>query len=174
MLQIMDDGRMTDGQGRTVDFRNTVLIMTSNVGSKDIQKAFEENPEMDEDSPEFSELRDTVMEKLRGQFRPEFLNRLDETIIFHSLSKDDIKEIVDIQLDQLLERFEEQKLDLQLTEGAKALLAEEGYDPVYGARPLQRVIQDRVVDELAMDVLQGDVGEGDTIQVDVDDSGDNL
>lgn len=174
MLQILDDGRMTDGQGRTVDFRNTVLIMTSNVGSKDIQEAFEANPNMDEDSPEFKELRETVMDKLRDQFRPEFLNRLDETIIFHSLSPEDIKEIVDIQLDRLLERFEEQKLDLELSEEAKALLAREGYDPVYGARPLKRVIQDRVVDELAMDVLQGEVEEGDTIEVDVDSSGENL
>lgn len=166
LLQILDDGRMTDGQGRTVDFRNTVLIMTSNVGSKDIQETFEEHPNLDEDSEEFQELRETVMDKLRSNFRPEFLNRLDETIIFHSLSQDDIKEIVDIQLDRLLERFEERKLDLRLTESAKELLAKAGYDPVYGARPLKRVIQDRVVDELAMDLLQGDVQEGDTIEVD--------
>jgi ATP-dependent Clp protease ATP-binding subunit ClpB len=172
LLQILDDGRMTDGQGRTVDFRNTVLIMTSNVGSKNIQEAFEQNPAMDEESEEFQELRDTVMEKLRNNFRPEFLNRLDETIIFHSLSKDDIKEIVDIQLERLLERFEEQKFELELTEAAKEQLAEEGYDPVYGARPLNRVIQDRIVDELAMDVLKGEVQDGELIRVDVNQDGD--
>jgi ATP-dependent Clp protease ATP-binding subunit ClpB len=170
MLQILDDGRMTDGQGRTVDFRNTVLIMTSNVGSNDIQETFQEHPDMDEDSPEFKELRDTVMDKLRSNFRPEFLNRLDETIIFHSLNRKDIKEIVDIQIDKLLERFEEKKFDLELTEAAKERLAEEGYDPVYGARPLNRVIQDRIVDELAMDVLQGEIDEGQLIRVDIDSS----
>ncbi len=168
MLQIFDDGRLTDGQGRTVDFRNTVLIMTSNVGSEYIQEAFEEHPDLDEESPEYRELEERVTEELRRNFRPEFLNRVDDTIIFHSLSPEDLVSIVDIQLERLLERVAEQNLELSLTDEAKQLLAEEGYDPVYGARPLERVIQQRVVDPLAMDVLEGELEEGDRVRVDVE------
>ncbi|MFB6355653.1 MAG: ATP-dependent chaperone ClpB [bacterium] len=168
MLQILDDGRMTDGQGRTVDFRNTVLIMTSNVGSEYIQEAFEEHPNMEHGDPEYQEMREKVMESLRSGFRPEFLNRIDETIIFHSLSRDDIKEIVDIQVDRLLDRIEQQDFDLVLTDRARSRLAEEGYDPVYGARPLQRVIQKRVVNKLAKKVLAGEYEEGVTFEADYD------
>ncbi len=166
MLQILDDGRMTDGQGRTVDFRNTVLIMTSNVGSQYIQEAFEDNPDMERDSGAYNQMRQKVMEALRGGFRPEFLNRIDETIIFHSLSRDDIEQIVNIQLDRLLERIEEQDFDLELTDKARRQLAEEGYDPVYGARPLKRVIQKRVVNELAKKILGGEFPEDATIRTD--------
>jgi len=165
---------MTDGQGRTVDFRNTVLIMTSNVGSDHIQETFEEHPDLDEDTPEYRQLEEKVTEELRRRFRPEFLNRVDDTIIFHSLSRDDIVRIVDIQLERLLERVEEKNLDLTLSEDAKRRLAEEGYDPVYGARPLERVIQKRVVDPLAMDVLEGNLQEGDRVLVDVAADGESL
>ena len=174
MLQILDDGRMTDGQGRTVDFRNTVLIMTSNVGSQYIQEAFENNPDMDKDSPEYEQMRQKVMEALRGGFRPEFLNRIDETIIFHSLSREDIEKIVDIQVDRLLERIEEQDFDLDLTADARRRLAEEGYDPVYGARPLKRVIQKRVVNQLAKRVLAGEYAEEATILADYNSADDEF
>ncbi len=166
MLQILDDGRMTDGQGRTVNFTNTVLIMTSNVGSHHIQEAFEKNPDMDENSPEYEEMKQKVMENLRQQFRPEFLNRIDDTIIFHSLSEENLREIVDIQLRRLLPRLEEKDLDLQLTDRARSALAEAGYDPVYGARPLQRVIQNEIIDPLALKVLEGEVRDGTVVKVD--------
>jgi len=174
MLQILDDGQMTDGQGRTVDFRNTILIMTSNVGSEYIQEAFEENPDMDEDSADYRQLEQQVNQSLRNTFRPEFLNRIDETLIFHSLSEDDLKEIVEIQVDRLLERVEEQKFDLQLTEEAKELLAKEGYDPVYGARPLQRVIEKRIVNPLAKKILEGTFEEGVVVRVGVDSTGEDF
>lgn len=174
MLQILDDGIMTDGQGRTVDFRNTVLIMTSNVGSDAIQEAFEQHPNMDEESTEYQELEQTVNQRLRNTFRPEFLNRIDETIIFHSLSEEDLKEIVEIQVDRLLERVEEQKFDLELTDEAKTLLAREGYDPVYGARPLQRVVQKRIVNPLSTKILEGTLDEGVIVRVDVDATGEEF
>ncbi len=174
LLQILDDGRMTDGQGRTVDFRNTVLIMTSNVGSEYIQETFEEHPELDEEDPEYREMERQVLDALRGTFRPEFLNRIDETIIFHSLTPEDIKEIVDIQLDRLLERLEDRNFEIDLTEPARELLAREGYDPVYGARPLQRVIQKRILNPLALKLLEGQIEEGDRVRVDADESGEEF
>jgi ATP-dependent Clp protease ATP-binding subunit ClpB len=160
LLQILDDGRLTDGQGRTVDFKNTVLIMTSNVGSTYIQELAGTNDEA---------MRERVLEALRQQFRPEFLNRIDETIIFHSLGREHIEAIIDIQLALIVKRLAERKLTLNLSAKAKALLAEEGYDPVYGARPLKRTIQKRVLDPLAMKVLEGAFSEGDTVVVDVHD-----
>jgi ATP-dependent Clp protease ATP-binding subunit ClpB len=160
LLQILDDGRLTDGQGRTVDFKNTVLIMTSNVGSTYIQELAGTNDEA---------MRERVLEALRQQFRPEFLNRIDETIIFHSLGREHIEAIIDIQLALIVKRLAERKLTLNLSPKAKALLAEEGYDPVYGARPLKRTIQKRVLDPLAMKVLEGAFTEGDTVVVDVHD-----
>jgi ATP-dependent Clp protease ATP-binding subunit ClpB len=160
LLQILDDGRLTDGQGRTVDFKNTVLIMTSNVGSTYIHELGGVNED---------QMRERVMEALRQQFRPEFLNRIDETIIFHSLGRDQIEAIIDIQLAILVKRLAERKLTLNLSSKAKALLAEEGYDPVYGARPLRRTIQKRILDPLAMKVLEGAFAEGDSVVVDVHD-----
>ncbi|MBN1831429.1 MAG: ATP-dependent chaperone ClpB [Deltaproteobacteria bacterium] len=160
LLQILDDGRMTDGKGRTVDFKNTVLIMTSNVGSQWIQElSGKDNAKMEK----------KVMETLRSTFRPEFLNRIDETIIFNSLGPEEIKRIVSIQADLLGERLEEKKIILELTDGAKELLARTGFDPVYGARPLKRTIQHLVQDPLAMKILDGSVKEGDRITVDVKD-----
>jgi ATP-dependent Clp protease ATP-binding subunit ClpB len=163
LLQILDDGRLTDGQGRVVDFKNTVVIMTSNVGSNVIG-------EMGDRS--YDDMREAVTEVLRGQFRPEFLNRIDEIIIFHALTRADIESIVDIQLAALQRRLGGRKLSLVLTDAARAYLAEKGWDPVYGARPLRRTIQKAILDPLAMRVLQGDFADGDTVTVDRD--GDRL
>ena len=158
LLQILDDGRLTDGQGRTVDFKNTIIIMTSNLGSHYIQEYV--------DRPETMEER--VMEVVRESFRPEFLNRIDETIIFKTLGLEEIKEIVDIQIEHLRGRLEERKIELELTPEAKDLVAEKGYDPVYGARPLKRTIQKLIQDPLATEILKGTFKEGDDVVVDVD------
>jgi ATP-dependent Clp protease ATP-binding subunit ClpB len=155
LLQVLDDGRITDGQGRTVDFKNTVIIMTSNIGSQYI---------MEEESKEAR--RRLVTDALRAHFRPEFLNRVDEIIIFDRLSEDDLKKIVEIQLGRLSKRLEQQKITLKLSDSAKELLAREGYDPVYGARPLRRTIQKEILDPLSIDILEGKVREGHTVQVD--------
>ena len=156
LLQILDDGRLTDGHGRTVNFRNTVVIMTSNIGGHWIKEL----------GPEAA--KDRVREELSRHFRPEFLNRVDEVIIFHALSMEDLLQIVDIQLRRLRALLAERDIGLELTEAAKRLLAEEGYDPVYGARPLKRVIQRRIQDPLAMKILEGEFMEGDTVLVDVE------
>jgi len=155
LLQVLDDGRITDGQGRTVDFKNTVIIMTSNIGSQYI---------MEEESKEAR--RRLVTDALRAHFRPEFLNRVDEIIIFDRLSEDDLKKIVEIQLGRLSKRLEQQKIALKLSDSAKELLAREGYDPVYGARPLRRTIQKEILDPLSIDILEGRVREGQTVQID--------
>ncbi|MEM7601922.1 MAG: AAA family ATPase, partial [Verrucomicrobiota bacterium] len=154
LLQVLDDGRITDGQGRTVDFRNTVIIMTSNIGSEYI---------MSESNPEQREA--LVTEALRGHFRPEFLNRIDETIIFDRLTEDDIQSIVAIQLQRVFKRLEAQGLSLELSDEALAQLSAEGYDPAYGARPLKRVIQNRLLDPMSLDLLEGSFKEGDVIKV---------
>ncbi len=154
LLQVLDDGRITDGQGRTVDFRHTVIIMTSNIGSEYI---------MSEDDPK---KRDAlVTEALRGHFRPEFLNRIDETIIFDRLSEGDIRQIVTLQIKRVLQRLEAQGMELLVDDEALGLLAKEGYDPAYGARPLKRVIQKRLLDPLSMEILEGKFSEGDKIEV---------
>ncbi|MEM9282697.1 MAG: ATP-dependent chaperone ClpB [Verrucomicrobiota bacterium] len=155
LLQVLDEGRITDGQGRTVDFRNTVIIMTSNIGSEYIMT--EENPEQREA---------LVTEALRSHFRPEFINRIDETIIFDRLSESDLAEIVKIQLHRVVKRLAAQGLELKLTDAALEQLATEGYDPAYGARPLKRVIQNRLLDALSLDLLEGRFKDGDTVQVD--------
>jgi ATP-dependent Clp protease ATP-binding subunit ClpB len=162
LLQILDDGRLTDGQGRTVDFKNTVIIMTSNVGSTWIQ-------EMALD--EADEMRGRVMEALRSQFRPEFLNRIDDIVIFNNLTQHEIRRIVEIQVALLQKRLVDRKLTLTLTDRAKDVLAREGWDPVYGARPLKRAIQKRVQDPLAIKVLEGEVKEGDHVHVDATPTG---
>ncbi|HIJ78692.1 MAG: ATP-dependent chaperone ClpB [Desulfobulbaceae bacterium] len=162
LLQILDDGRMTDGHGRTVDFKNTILIMTSNLGSQLIMDLGEERRE---------EMKARVNEILHAQFRPEFLNRVDEIIIFHSLSKEHLTGIIDIQVDLLTKRLAEQKFSVKLTEAAKHYLIDVGYDPNYGARPLKRAIQRYVQDGLAMKILDGTFEEGDSIIVDRDADG---
>ncbi len=157
LLQILDDGRMTDGKGRTVDFKNTVLIMTSNIGSQWIQELAGKNT---------AEMERRVMETLRATFKPEFLNRVDETVIFNSLGSEEIKKIVEIQVALLAKRLSTAKISLELTEGAKQLIADAGFDPVYGARPLKRSIQHMIQDTLAVKILDGSVKEGDTVVAD--------
>jgi ATP-dependent Clp protease ATP-binding subunit ClpB len=159
LLQVLDDGRLTDGQGRTIDFRNTVLIMTSNLGSQIIQ-------ELSQQGRDFETMRDAVMSVLHQHFRPEFLNRVDDVIVFRPLSKDQLTKIVDIQLAYLEKRLAERKITLEVTDAARELLAERGWDPVYGARPLKRAIQRLVQDRLAMLLLAGELSEGDTVNVD--------
>jgi ATP-dependent Clp protease ATP-binding subunit ClpB len=157
LLQLMDDGRLTDGQGRNVDFTNTILIMTSNVGSDKIAAE-----SVDE------RIRERVEETLAQTFKPEFLNRIDEVVIFHRLSREDITRIVELQVDQLTRRIEERGIRIGLTDDARTLLGNLGYDPVYGARPLKRVIQRQLVDKLAKSLLEGEFGEGDVIEVDAE------
>jgi len=154
LLQLMDDGRLTDGQGRTVSFTNTVLIMTSNVGSQEIA-----GETVDE------KIRERVDEILATTFKPEFLNRIDDTVIFHRLSRADIDRIVDLQIQGLIGRVAERDIEVELTEDARTLLGNLGYDPTYGARPLKRVIQKRLVDPFALMLLEGDFSEGDRVVV---------
>src|SRR5690606_32719528 len=158
LLQLLDDGRLTDGQGRTVDFRNAVIIMTSNLGSAYIQAAGPEG---------MAEMRRRVFEALRNHFRPEFLNRIDEIVIFHALTREHLAQIVDIQLRQVQGRLADRNIDLQVTQRAKEWLADRGYDPVFGARPLKRTIQRELLDRLAKSLLAGKIHEGDTVTVDV-------
>jgi ATP-dependent Clp protease ATP-binding subunit ClpB len=159
LLQIMDDGRLTDGQGRTVDFTNSILIMTSNVGSDRIAaEAVDER------------IRERVEEVLAVTFKPEFLNRIDDVVIFHRLSRDDIARIVDLQVDLLAGRVRERGIEIELTDDARTLLGNLGYDPTYGARPLKRVIQRQLVDKLALALLEGEFSDGDVVRVDVEDA----
>jgi ATP-dependent Clp protease ATP-binding subunit ClpB len=159
LLQILDDGRLTDGQGRTVDFKNVVIIMTSNVGSTFISELAGKNEEL---------MRKHVMDALRGQFRPEFLNRVDEIVIFHGLVEKQLETIVELETKALAKRLAERKITLELTAAAKALIAKEGYDPAYGARPIRRTIQRLILDPLAQKVLSGEYKEGDTVFVDAE------
>ncbi|HEX7280372.1 MAG TPA: ATP-dependent chaperone ClpB [Solirubrobacterales bacterium] len=158
LLQLMDDGRLTDGQGRTVSFANTVLIMTSNVGSdRIVGEAVDES------------IREAIEEVLAATFKPEFLNRIDDTVIFHRLSKADIGRIVQLQVEQLVGRVAERGIEIELSDDARTLLGNLGYDPTYGARPLKRVIQKQLVDKLALKILEGEFGEGDVVRVDARD-----
>jgi ATP-dependent Clp protease ATP-binding subunit ClpB len=165
LLQILDDGRLTDGQGRTVDFKNAVLIMTSNVGSQHLLEISSDDP---------AKMERAVMEALRAQFKPEFLNRIDDTILFHQLERKHLARIVEIQLARVGKLLEERRIELVVSDEAKALLAEKGYDPHYGARPLKRVIQRMLQDPLAMKILEGEFPEGSKIRVDARLSGDAL
>jgi ATP-dependent Clp protease ATP-binding subunit ClpB len=161
LLQVLDDGRLTDGQGRTVDFTNAVLIMTSNLGSEFI------DPDLPDDAVE-----SRVMDVVRSHFRPEFLNRVDDIVVFHRLSRDDLRLIVGIQFDLLHRRMADRRIELELTDAAADWLADHGYDPTYGARPLKRLIQKAVADPLALEILNGTYREGSTVRVVVD--GDTL
>lgn len=158
LLQILDDGRLTDGHGRTVDFKNTVVIMTSNIGSQWI---------VDLGEKDYEEMRRRVMEAVKAHFKPEFLNRIDELVIFHSLGIEEIKAIVEIQAKKLEKRLLERRIALRMTEKAKEFLAKEGFDPAYGARPLKRVIQKEIQDRLAIKILEGKFKEGHTVTVDL-------
>jgi ATP-dependent Clp protease ATP-binding subunit ClpB len=160
LLQVMDDGRLTDGQGRSVDFSNTVLIMTSNLGSQYI------DPTGTDDA-----VREQVMAVVQSHFRPEFLNRVDEVIVFHRLTRADLRQIVDIQLENVRNRLATRRIGLTLTDDAKDWLATEGYDPAYGARPLKRLIQTGIADKLALQILDGTFREDDAIQADAGEEG---
>src|SRR6185503_1636451 len=155
LLQILDDGRLTDSKGRTVDFKNTVLIMTSNLGSREIQAA-----EGDE-----KQVREAVLQELQIHFKPEFLNRIDDVVIFHQLSRDQIAKIIDVQLEKLRAMLAERNIHLELDDSAKDLLMREGYDPSYGARPLKRAIQSLIQNPLAVKLLQGEIVPGQTVHV---------
>ena len=163
LLQVLDDGRLTDGHGRTVDFKNTVIIMTSNMGSQWIA---------DLTDKDYDEMKKRVTEAVKAHFKPEFINRIDDIIIFRSLSAENIKEIVKLQLAYLTKRAAERNIELKYTEKLKNLIAKEGYDPAYGARPLKRLIQKKIQDTLALMILKGEVKEGDTVALDVDSKGD--
>ena len=160
LLQLLDEGRLTDGHGRTVDFKHTVVIMTSNVGTE-----FMDGRE----ATTGEQRRELVMAALRQRFRPEFLNRIDEIVIFHGLTQEHLKEIVDIQVRRLQQLLADRHLQIKLTDAAKELIAKMGYDPTYGARPLKRVIQRQVQDPLALRLLQGEFSEGDWVRVDAHD-----
>ncbi|HJT89342.1 MAG TPA: AAA family ATPase, partial [Bryobacteraceae bacterium] len=163
MLQVLDDGRLTDGQGRTVDFRNTIVIMTSNIGSQRILEyrgAF--------DGAGYERMKETVLEEMRQHFRPEFLNRVDEIIVFHALSEEHLKRIVEIQLERLRARLADRHITLQLTEAARSNLVRTGYDPHYGARPLKRAIQKKIETPLGRLLLKGAVRDGQTVMVDAE------
>jgi ATP-dependent Clp protease ATP-binding subunit ClpB len=157
LLQVLDNGRLTDGQGRTVDFRNVILIMTSNLGSQ-----FLIDTELSD-----NQKRQAVMDMVRASFKPEFLNRLDDIVLFDALSKEELGSIVDLQIDRLMERLEQRRLTLGVTPRARLWLAENGYDPVYGARPLRRLMQKEIDDKLANLLLAGEVADGSLVRVDV-------
>ena len=168
LLQILDDGRLTDGQGRTVDCKHTMIIMTSNIGGGIIHDALDRYPDLTNQEHEYKKMYDMVFEQLRANFRPEFLNRVDEIIIFHSLSKEQIKQIVDIQLERVGRYLQEERISLTLDEDVKMLLGQEGYDPAFGARPLKRVIQRRILDALATEILKGNILKGDQVRAEID------
>jgi len=163
LLQVLDDGRITDSQGRTVDFKNTILIMTSNIGSAYLLEGIDENGEI---QPENEQM---VMNELRAHFRPEFLNRLDETIMFKPLTKADIGQIIDLLIQDVNKRLVEREVSVELTEAAKEHVVEGGYEPMYGARPLKRYLQKHVETLAAKLILEGNVGRGDVILIDMQD-----
>jgi ATP-dependent Clp protease ATP-binding subunit ClpB len=163
LLQVLDDGRLTDGQGRTVDFRNTLIVMTSNLGSEYLVN----QPE----GQDTEAVRDQVMDEVRSHFRPEFLNRVDEIILFHRLKRENMGSIVDIQMKRLAKLLEERKITIALDAKARDWLAEKGYDPAYGARPLKRAIQKAVQDPLAELILSGKVKDGETVAISADKKG---
>ncbi|MEB4614805.1 AAA family ATPase, partial [Leucobacter sp. M11] len=164
LLQVLDDGRLTDGQGRTVDFRNVILILTSNLGSQYLI-----DPELS-----WPDKETAVRETVRRAFKPEFVNRLDEMVIFHPLSETDLAQIVELYIDRMQLRLAERRLTLAVTPDARGWLAARGYDPAYGARPLRRLMQREIDDRLARAILSGQVRDGDTVRVDVDPSGEAL
>lgn len=170
LLQVLEDGRLTDSKGRVVDFRNTLIILTSNVGAEAIKR----NTTLGFTSPDnnerdYNNMKDKVMAELKKSFRPEFLNRIDEIIVFHSLEEKHIAEIVTLMAEELRKRLKEQDVDFELTDAAKAFLAKEGYDPAYGARPLRRAIQKHIEDRLSEELLKGDIEKGDSVTIDEQD-----
>jgi len=175
LLQILDDGRLTDGHGRTVDFKNTVVIMTSNVGAELIRRqmsiGFATKKEAKAQKLDYDTMKERVLAEMKKTFRPEFINRIDEIIVFHQLTEEQLRSIVDLMVRDLQGRLADRKLNIELTEKAKSWLAKEGYDPLYGARPLRRAIERYVENPLSAKILQGEFGEGDTVRVDLGDDG---
>ncbi|MGY3716703.1 ATP-dependent protease ATP-binding subunit ClpC [Sutcliffiella cohnii] len=169
LLQVLEDGRLTDSKGRTVDFRNTILIMTSNVGADALKRNKFVGFNIQDENQQYKDMKGKVMDELKRAFRPEFLNRIDEMIVFHSLEKQHLKEIVTLLADQLTKRLKEQDIDLELTEAAKEKISEEGYDPEYGARPLRRAIQKHIEDRLSEELLKGTIEKGQKVVLDVQD-----
>ncbi|MEE2884106.1 MAG: AAA family ATPase, partial [Chloroflexota bacterium] len=174
LLQILEDGRLTDGQGRTVDFRNTLIIITSNVGTSELNKPAPGFRRETDPKVESSRMRASIESQIKNTFRPEFLNRIDEIIIFETLTEDQIKEIVNLMTVSVEERLSEHNVSISLTEAAKSWIAEKGFDPVYGARPLRRVIQRELENKLARRILEGEFGKGDQVIVDVSKDGLNF
>ncbi len=169
LLQILEDGRLTDGKGRTVDFRNTVVIMTSNVGANFLNKSTVGfGASASDEEADYDKMKERVMDELKRTFRPEFLNRVDDLIVFHALSKEHIRQIVDIMLNELNKRIEEYSLHIEVSDDVKGKLLQEGFDPTYGARPLRRVIQRRLEDGISEELLQGKIAPGDTVSVNID------
>jgi ATP-dependent Clp protease ATP-binding subunit ClpB len=180
-LQILDEGRLTDGQGKTVDFKNTVILMTSNLGSKFIEQSGIEALQKETAGEakeiwerEYEKVQDAVRQELRHHFRPEFLNRIDDIVLFKNLTRDQIRDIVEVQLKDLRKRLADRNMSLELSDNVKGMLAEKGYDPVFGARPLKRAIQKYMQDPLSLKILQEDFGEGDKIIVETDTSNGNF
>ncbi|WP_421617305.1 ATP-dependent Clp protease ATP-binding subunit [Brevibacillus sp. TJ4] len=169
LLQVLDDGRLTDSKGRTVDFRNTVVIMTSNVGASLIKKNTTLGFTTGDTERKYQDMKDKVMDELKKSFRPEFLNRIDEVIVFHSLEQEHIEQIVSLMTEELRKRLREQHIDFQLSDEAKKILAKEGFDPAYGARPLRRAIQRQIEDRLSEELLKGTISKGDTVSIDAED-----
>ncbi len=165
LLQVLDDGRLTDGKGRTVDFKNSILIMTSNVGSRQIQELAGQERSVNE-----QEIRNEVFQALRSAFRPEFLNRIDDIVLFHPLQREQLEKIIDIQMKRVRERLAQKRIEITLTPGAKKYLAQEGYDPVFGARPLKRVIQRDILNPLSVKILDGSLKEGTSVEVDLEET----
>src|SRR5699024_7081803 len=165
LLQIIDEGRLTDSKGRVVDFKNTVIIMTSNVGATSIRKqnVLGFASPGDEGKEEYERMKETISEELKRTFRPEFLNRIDETIIFHSLQEEHVKEIVDVMIEDLSKRLKKLGININISEDTKEYISKKGFDPVYGARPLERTIRKMVEDQLAEEILKGNVSKEDDI-----------
>ncbi len=179
LLQIMEDGHLSDAKGKRVDFRNATLILTSNVGADLINRETSlgfniARDEAEGEAERYDQMKDKVMSELKRTFRPEFLNRVDGTMVFHALNREEIKQIVDLELDKVRERLVEQQVTLEVTEEAKGYLADEGYNPHFGARPLRRVIQSNIEDVLSESILAGTFQEGDTVLADYEDGEINL
>ena len=176
LLQVLDDGRLTDGQGHTVDFKNTVIIMTSNVGAELIKRKMSvgfaaQTKEAKTDAQAYDAMKEKVMNEVKKTFRPEFLNRMDDIIVFHELTAEHLRKIVDLMINDLENRLAERKLGLEVTDAAKSWLAKAGFDPVYGARPLRRAVERYVENPLSSRILKGEFKEGDTVIVDMVDDG---
>jgi ATP-dependent Clp protease ATP-binding subunit ClpC len=175
LLQVLEDGRLTDGQGRIVDFKNTVLIMTTNLGTRDVSKAVTLGFQSGNDeASNYERMKQKVTDELKQHFRPEFLNRIDDTIVFHQLTEDEIVEIVDLRLALLDTQMRNKDMGLELTDAAKKLLAKKGYDPVLGARPLKRTIQRELEDSLSEKILFGELQAGQIVVVDAEPSPDGV